>query len=78
MNQHHLNEKCCKGCLICVEVCPTNAIRSSGKINGKGYYLPVADDMHRCTGCKLCEIVCPDFAITIEVDERVDKSERKR
>ena len=67
MNRHHLNEKYCKGCLICVEVCPTGAIKTSGKINAKGYNLPTVNDMGLCTGCKLCEIVCPDFAITIEV-----------
>lgn len=75
MNRHHLNKEYCKGCLICVEVCPTNAIRASVKINAKGYVLPTVDDMSRCTGCKLCEIVCPDFATSIEVIREVNKSE---
>ncbi|MEW6265182.1 MAG: 4Fe-4S binding protein [Thermodesulfobacteriota bacterium] len=66
MNQLCLNEKYCKGCLICLEICPTGAIKSSGRINPRGYVLPAEDDMNRCTGCGLCETVCPDFAVTVE------------
>jgi len=78
MNKLHLNERYCKGCLLCVEACPTKAIVSSGKINAKGYVLPEAGDMTCCTGCKLCEIVCPDFAIAIEIDENAKRSRGKK
>ena len=69
MNRLHLNEKYCKGCMICVEVCPKKAVKSSGRINSRGYVLPEEDDMSRCTGCRLCELVCPDFAIAIETQD---------
>ncbi len=69
MNKLHVNPAYCKGCLICVEVCPTSALRPCQRINAKGYTLPEEDDMNRCTGCRLCETVCPDFAIAIETDE---------
>lgn len=69
MNRLCLNERYCKGCLICVAACPTGAIASSGRINAKGYVLPIEADMRRCTACGLCETVCPDFAIAIETDE---------
>ncbi|MBF0531395.1 MAG: 4Fe-4S binding protein [Deltaproteobacteria bacterium] len=61
MNRLCLNEKYCKGCLICLEVCPKGAIKSSGRINLKGYVLPEEDDMNRCTNCGMCVTVCPDF-----------------
>jgi 2-oxoglutarate ferredoxin oxidoreductase subunit delta len=69
MNRLWLNRDYCKGCLICVEACPGQAIRSSGRINAKGYVLPEEGDMHRCSGCGMCELVCPDFAIAVEEGE---------
>jgi 2-oxoglutarate ferredoxin oxidoreductase subunit delta len=69
MNKLHVNPTYCKGCLICVEACPTKAIQPCQAINAQGYILPKEDDMRRCTGCRLCETVCPDFAIAIETDE---------
>jgi len=69
MNKLHVNPAYCKGCLICVVVCPKNAIRPCTRINSRGYVLPEESDMSRCTGCRLCEIVCPDFAVAIETDE---------
>lgn len=65
----HVNATYCKGCLICVEACPKEAIAPSKSINARGYTLPEEGDMRRCTGCRLCELVCPDFAIAIETDE---------
>jgi len=61
----------CKGCGLCVSVCPKNSIAVSEKSNSKGYYPPqkVSDD---CTGCCKCAVVCPDAAIEVQRD----KSER--
>jgi 2-oxoglutarate ferredoxin oxidoreductase subunit delta len=70
MNKLWINEGYCKGCLICVDICPTNALQSSEEINAKGYTIPVENDMNQCKACGLCELMCPDFAIAIEeVDE---------
>jgi 2-oxoglutarate ferredoxin oxidoreductase subunit delta len=69
MNKLHIHLKYCKGCLICVETCPTKALKPSKKINPKGYILPMENDMSRCTGCRLCELMCPDFAIAIETED---------
>lgn len=61
-----VEEKYCKGCLICIDVCPKDALAPAREINAKGYILPVEEDMTRCRGCNLCELMCPDFAIAIE------------
>ncbi len=66
MNKLWIDERYCKGCLICVEVCPTKAIQSSAKLNAKGYRLPREENMTLCKGCGLCVLMCPDFAIAIE------------
>jgi 2-oxoglutarate ferredoxin oxidoreductase subunit delta len=61
-----VEEKYCKGCLICIDVCPKQALAPAHETNAKGYILPVEEDMTRCRGCNLCELMCPDFAIAIE------------
>ena len=54
----------CKGCEVCIPVCPTNVIEMAKEVNGKGYHY-----MHQvrveCTGCTNCAIVCPDGVITV-------------
>ena len=69
MNKLHIHPKYCKGCLICVEMCPQKALKPSDKINPAGYILPIENDMTRCNGCRLCEVLCPDFAIAIETED---------
>ena len=71
MYRLNLNPAYCKGCGICVEACPKNVIKSSGRIDSKGHLLPQAGDMKRCSGCRLCELVCPDFAIALTEDESI-------
>lgn len=48
----------CKGCEICTNLCPTNAIEMKGRV-------VVVKDIDACTKCMLCELRCPDFAITV-------------
>ncbi|MDD4658246.1 MAG: 4Fe-4S binding protein [Eubacteriales bacterium] len=51
--------KYCKGCGICVSVCPKKVL-ASGK---DGKVQAVHPDL--CIGCLNCEYHCPDFAITV-------------
>lgn len=76
MHRLHLNANYCKGCLICIEVCPKDAIKPAQSMNAKGYTLPEEGDMGLCTGCGMCVVVCPDFAIAIETD--MGREEAKR
>ena len=68
MSRLHINQKYCKGCHICISFCPKSALKSSEKMNEKGYFVPIEADMEQCTTCFLCEKMCPDFAIAIEKD----------
>ena len=47
-------EECC-GCMVCVDVCPTNAIKV--KIDKDFFCYPVVDKI-LCINCNLCEKVC--------------------
>ncbi len=49
----------CKGCDICVRVCPEYSLGLDENA------LAFAARPEVCTGCRLCELLCPDFAITI-------------
>lgn len=54
----------CKGCEVCIPVCPTDVIAMSELVNGKGYnYMEQVSDA--CTGCSNCAVVCPDGVITV-------------
>ncbi len=58
----------CKGCGLCIEVCPKGRLRVGEGINAKGYYpaeFVEAEGKDGCTGCCLCAIVCPDVAIEV-------------
>jgi 2-oxoglutarate ferredoxin oxidoreductase subunit delta len=54
----------CKGCGLCLTVCPQNVITISEKSNSKGYF-PAKPTGPNCTGCTNCAVVCPDCAIEV-------------
>ncbi|MHB1137057.1 MAG: indolepyruvate ferredoxin oxidoreductase subunit alpha [Coriobacteriia bacterium] len=57
----------CKGCGLCVDVCPSKCIvLDPDTINDKGYHPAMLTDESLCTGCASCAIMCPDVAITVE------------
>ena len=62
----------CKGCGLCVVVCPRKNIVISGKSNKAGYF-PADTTNHDCTGCAVCAIVCPDCAIEVYQGDDVSK-----
>jgi len=72
MSEIVINPDYCKGCNICVAVCPKEVLQPSNQISSKGYVLPEAVNLKACTFCKLCEIVCPDLAIAVK-DKQTSK-----
>ncbi len=54
----------CKGCELCIDVCPEEVLQLANSINQQGYrYVEVVND--RCTGCENCAIICPDSIFTV-------------
>lgn len=54
-----INEAWCKGCDICVKLCPERCLAMNDR---QVAYLKHPD---ACTGCHICEWLCPDFAISV-------------
>jgi len=49
----------CKGCDICVKVCPERCLILNAEQKVE------LIDADACTGCRICEWLCPDFAIDV-------------
>ncbi len=60
----------CKGCGLCVAVCPKNCIVISRQSNKNGYF-PANAINPNCTGCAMCAIICPDAIIKVFCEESV-------
>ncbi|MBO4265036.1 MAG: ferredoxin family protein [Clostridia bacterium] len=57
----------CKGCGLCVDVCPKHVIAlAPDKINKKGHHPAEAVDIEKCVGCAFCATMCPDTVIKVE------------
>ena len=57
----------CKGCGLCVDVCPKGLLKlSEQKINNKGHHPAELTDEAACIGCASCAIMCPDCIIKVE------------
>ncbi|HDD44852.1 MAG TPA: ferredoxin family protein [Candidatus Desulfofervidus auxilii] len=54
----------CKGCQLCVYVCPKHLLKLSSHTNEKGYFVVEWKNMG-CIGCGLCYHICPEQAIRI-------------
>ncbi len=73
----------CKGCGLCVVVCPKSCIVIAKKSNKNGYFpaQPVPADRRPvesgvegatntdCTGCAACAIICPEVVIEVYRDD---------
>jgi len=67
-----INNIFCKGCDICVQICPTEVLEMIDTIDRWEGAVAVVKDMDACTGCMKCEVQCPDFAIAV-FDPKKDK-----
>ncbi len=69
----------CKGCGLCVTVCPKGGIAISKISNKAGYFHAEAKNAD-CTGCSVCAIICPDAVIEVLCDKNIIavKSNRKQ
>ena len=72
-----IDEELCKGCALCIDFCPSQALEKSKTLNKRGVYHPMLADESKCNRCRFCELICPDFAITV-VPEGNDSNSSKK
>lgn len=58
-----INRDWCKGCAICVKLCPKQVLELDPKEKAK---VARPED---CICCRLCELRCPDLAITLQTEQ---------
>ena len=70
----------CKGCGLCVTVCPKGCVLISKESNKKGYFPAESTDKDgkKCTGCAMCALICPDAIIEVYKDEPAPKVDSKQ
>ncbi len=62
---HQIDKDRCKGCGLCVEVCPKDVLEISNEVNTKGYFPAYQARPDDCILCARCCTMCPDVAISI-------------
>ncbi len=60
-----IDKERCKGCRLCIEVCPKHLLEVAESTNSFGYQPVMVRVDEECTGCALCAIICPDLAIEV-------------
>lgn len=56
----------CKGCGLCVDVCPPHALALDERaVNAMGHHIVRLVDPDVCTSCAKCARVCPDAVLSI-------------
>lgn len=75
MNRIEFREERCKGCLLCMAVCPKEIITISPRFNRSGYKVVeiLPENLGSCTYCTACALVCPDCAILINIGKKKKK-----
>jgi len=70
-----VNKNYCKGCEICVEICPKKVFEMSKEFSERGYHTPIPVRQNDCILCHQCELYCPDQAIAVLEDDDVEGKE---
>lgn len=76
-----INTKYCKGCNICIYICPKKCYSRGTDISEMGYFAAVVSAQEKCYNhnkednliCELCVLSCPDQAISWTAEEEEAK-----
>lgn len=65
MSHVEIAEEFCKGCELCISVCPKECLEHSSTLNRYGVYPVRMRGGAGCIGCAQCALMCPDAAIEV-------------
>lgn len=76
-----IDPKYCKGCNICVYICPKKCYTKGAELSERGYFAAVVSAPESCYNwkreekliCELCTLSCPDQAISWHPEEEEAK-----
>ncbi len=71
MGKIEIDTERCKGCHMCISVCPKKILAVAEQYNQNGYAPVCVTDMEPCTGCGLCAEMCPDICIAVWKEKKV-------
>jgi 2-oxoglutarate ferredoxin oxidoreductase subunit delta len=70
MSKIRIAKERCKGCHLCIPVCPKKILAAADHYNQNGYVFVLVTDEESCTGCALCAEMCPDICIEVWKETR--------
>lgn len=73
--KHVIDERRCKGCGLCITVCPKKVLEISKQVNSSGFFPARMAREEECIYCGLCCTICPDVAITIQDTEALPNAQ---
>jgi 2-oxoglutarate ferredoxin oxidoreductase subunit delta len=65
MARVEIDRERCKGCYLCVGVCPKASLMIESSLNKKGFKPAGFKKGAVCAGCCLCATMCPECCIEI-------------
>jgi len=54
----------CKGCGLCIEMCPEEVLARGTQLNRRGYHAALYKGQG-CSGCAICFYTCPEPSAVI-------------
>ncbi|MCX5711274.1 MAG: 4Fe-4S binding protein [Candidatus Omnitrophica bacterium] len=64
-----INREKCKGCLLCISVCPKQMIKQDSALNKRGVKPVKFEGGAACVACAMCVVICPDGCIEVFKEE---------
>ena len=68
-----IDKERCKGCKLCITVCPVDILKMSEDTNSHGYNPVMVINQDKCISCGSCAQMCPDLAISVYKEKNNEK-----